>query len=78
MCEERIEDAALIKGVKMAEWDLETGQIKVVFVSKKVSEMEIHEAIAGAGHDTDKLNASDKAAGNLPECCRYRDGVQKH
>jgi mercuric ion binding protein len=35
MCKERIENAALIKGVKLTEWNKETNMLKVVFNPKK-------------------------------------------
>ncbi|MDF1548199.1 MAG: heavy-metal-associated domain-containing protein [Bacteroidales bacterium] len=78
MCKERIENAALIKGVKLAEWDKTTGILKVVFVPKKVALQEIQSAIAEAGHDTELVKASDKAYQKLPACCAYRDDVEIH
>ena len=78
MCKKRIENAALIKGVKMAEWSKETGVLKVVYKTKNVTEGQIHAAIAEAGHDTDKAKAPDKKYSKLPKCCRYRDGVKVH
>lgn len=78
MCKARIEEAALIKGVKMAEWDNSTGILKAVFREDKVSEKEIHEAIAAAGHTTDEVVANKEAYDNLPKCCAYNDGIHKH
>ncbi|WP_422360547.1 heavy-metal-associated domain-containing protein [Reichenbachiella sp.] len=78
MCKERIEEAALIKGVKMTEWDKTTGVFKAVYRKDKISEMEIHEAIAAVGHTTDQVTATDEAYGKLPDCCQYNDGVNKH
>jgi copper chaperone CopZ len=78
MCKKRIENAALINGVKMAEWDSETEILKVVYKPKKVTVKEIHEAVAEAGHRTDKVKADKKAYNDLPKCCQYDDGVQKH
>ena len=78
MCKKRIENAALIKGVKMAEWDKVGQSLKVVYKPKNVSEIEIHQAVANAGHDTDKVEASVKSYSKLPKCCRYRDGVKVH
>ena len=78
MCETRIEKAALIKGVKMVEWDKDTQMVKVMYATKKVSEEDIHKAIAGAGHDTEKAEASDEVYATLPGCCAYRDGVKVH
>ena len=78
MCKARIENAALIPGVKMADWDLESGMITVVYKTKKVTEMEIHQAIAEKGHRTDQVEADPEAYSNLPGCCAYDDGVEKH
>lgn len=77
-CETRIEDAALIKGVKFAEWDKETQILKVIYKTKHADEKDIHEAVAEAGHDTEEVKATDENYNKLPECCAYRDGVEKH
>ena len=55
MCKERIENAALIKGVKLAEWNKETSMLKVVYSTKKTTLETIHKAVAEAGHETKKL-----------------------
>lgn len=78
MCKARIENAALIKGVKLAEWDKSTQKIKVVFRADKVSIDEIHQALAEAGHKTDKLEADKEAYSKLPGCCAYDNGVKVH
>jgi len=78
MCKNRIENAALIKGTKMAEWDKKTQLLKVVYDSRKTEEMAIHKAVAEHGHDTEKVKASDEAYQKLPDCCAYRDGVEIH
>jgi len=33
--------------------------------------MEIHEAIAAVGHDTEKVKATDEAYEELHTCCKY-------
>ncbi|MEM0996164.1 MAG: ATPase [Bacteroidota bacterium] len=78
MCKERIENAALIKGVKFAEWDLDSGILKVVYKDWKTSESAIHEALAEQGHETEKVKCTDEQYGQLHACCRYRsvDGEQ--
>jgi hypothetical protein len=78
MCKERIENAALIKGVKLAEWNVETDTIKVIYKSNKVNIDEIHKSIANIGHSTDKIVANKEAYDKLPSCCAYMDGVEKH
>lgn len=78
MCEKRIENAALIKGVKLAEWNKETQILKVIFKTKNTNEDAIHKAVAEAGHDTEKVKATNDAYKKLPGCCAYRDGIEVH
>lgn len=78
MCKERIENAALIKGVKLAEWNRETGMLKVVYKPAKVDFLKIHKSVANAGHETSKVKANLEAYNNLPSCCKYKDGSEKH
>ncbi len=78
MCKSRIENAALIKGVKWTQWDLESEVLTVIYRSDKIEADAIHRAVAQAGHDTEKVKATDEAYMKLPRCCAYRDGVHKH
>ena len=78
MCKKRIENAAMQIGVKFARWDKETQVLKVVYKTKELEEQAIHDAIANAGHDTNKVKAPNKLYKKLPKCCRYRDGVKVH
>ncbi len=78
MCKDRIENGALIKGVKMAEWDKETQLLKVIYKPGKVTLDGIHKAVAEVGHSTEKVKAKQEAYDKLPNCCKYNDGVQKH
>jgi periplasmic mercuric ion binding protein len=73
MCKERIETALDKGGVKMASWDAKTKNLEVVYNSKKITELQIHELIAGVGHDTEKVKAKDEVYAELPFCCLYRD-----
>src|SRR5436190_2679514 len=73
MCKERIEKALDYKGIKKATWDTKTKDLVVVYNSGKISEQQIHEIIAGVGHDTDKVKAKDDVYAALPFCCLYRD-----
>jgi len=78
MCEKRIESALINSpGVKFADWDIETLQVKVVYNSKKLSEQKLHEILAGVGHDTQKVRAVDGDYAKLPGCCKYRT-LSKH
>lgn len=78
MCKDRIENGALIKGVKKAEWDKETEMLTVIYNPDKVELIDIHKAIAELGHSTDKVKAEEKAYNKLPMCCQYDDGADKH
>lgn len=77
MCEKRIEDAAMrTKGVKLADWDKKSKDLKVVYNSKKVSLEEIQAAVSVDGHDTPTAAADSTSYAKLPNCCRYRDGAK--
>lgn len=72
MCETRIEKAALsVEGVTKADWDRETQKIEVVFDDEVAQLDAIHQAIAKAGHDTEKHKAKDEVYEKLPGCCKY-------
>ena len=74
MCKNRIEEAAKsLKGVKTAEWNLETKILTVSYNSKQLKLIDIHKVIANVGHDTDKIKADDKVYEKLPACCLYRE-----
>jgi mercuric ion binding protein len=73
MCKKRIETALDLNGVKLAQWDPKTKNLEIVYNSNKISEAKIHEIIAAAGHDTEKVKAKDEVYATLPFCCLYRD-----
>jgi periplasmic mercuric ion binding protein len=77
MCKKRIETALDQKGIKKAEWNPKTKELQVVYSSSKISEMQIHEIVAKAGHDTDKVKAKEEMYASLPFCCLYRDHEMK-
>jgi copper chaperone CopZ len=74
MCEERIEKALDTKGVKIADFDVETGICTVTYNPKKIIELDLHQLVAGVGHDTEKIKATDEAYQALHSCCKYREG----
>ncbi len=77
MCKDRIESAALrTSGVKLAEWNKETKQLKLVYNSKKTSEEEIQKAVAMKGHASEGMPKDTAAYQKLPDCCRYADGAK--
>jgi copper chaperone CopZ len=76
-CEKRIESAALrVKGVKLADWDKKSHDLKVIYNSKKVNLEDIQLAVSGDGHDTPTAKADSTSYAKLPNCCRYRDGAE--
>jgi len=78
LCKLRIENAAIIKGVKYASWDIKTQMLTVIYRNDKVNIIDIHKSIAITGHDTEKVRASDEAYKKLPKCCAYRDNKKHH
>ncbi|MGC6421794.1 MAG: heavy-metal-associated domain-containing protein [Flavobacteriaceae bacterium] len=72
MCQKRIEKAALtVKGVKMAQWDIPSNILQVVYNAQKIELQQIHQAVAAVGHDTDSHQAPDGVYAALPLCCLY-------
>lgn len=77
MCEERIEGALDVSGIRIADWDRKTDKCRVVYNTEKISELEIHQLVADVGHDTDKIKAKEDKYGSLNSCCKYK-AVEKH
>lgn len=71
MCEARIEKAAKIDGVSKAEWSQQTKMLTLEYDASKVNLDKIHQAIADAGHDTEKVTAKDETYNSLHACCHY-------
>ncbi len=72
MCKKRIEKAAYsVKGVKSAQWHQDHHDMHVIIDETKVSIDEVHQAVAKAGHDTNKAKADDKVYEKLHGCCQY-------
>jgi mercuric ion binding protein len=78
MCKSRMETACDAKGIKMAEWDVDTKIMTVVFNPAKITLEQIHQLIADSGHDTDLKKANDAVYKNLPDCCLYREKPNTH
>ena len=78
MCKSRIERTAYkVDGVGFAKWDKKTKVLKVDFDGGLTSEGSLKQALAGAGHDTEDVKASDEKYGDLPACCLYdRDDIK--
>lgn len=78
MCKDRIENAALLKGVKWVEWDKETNTLTVIYRKDKIDILKVHESIAKSGHTTELVECDLEAYKKLPACCAYMDGAEKH
>jgi copper chaperone CopZ len=76
MCKERIEEALDVKYICRADYDVETEILTVKYRADKMDEIQIHNIVAGAGHDTDQVKATDKVYSTLPACCKYREGAK--
>lgn len=77
MCEERIENAAYIKGVKEADWDVESHILTITYDKRKTSIEKIIAAINEVGHDVEGHPATDEQYNGIHGCCRYRDPDQR-
>ena len=71
-CQRRIQKAAYgVAGVKMANWDVDSHQLSLILNEEKASLLQVKQAIAKIGHDTDEVKASDANYDNLHSCCKY-------
>ena len=77
-CKERIESAAYIRGVKYANWNIDTHLITLKYDTTKASFRQILQHIAKAGHDSEYYLAEDKDYDRVAPCCKYRSGLKKH
>ena len=79
MCKSRIEKASLnTKGVKLAVWNVETHELKLIYDERKTNLKTIQTNILAVGHDANNLRATDEAYATVHACCKYREeGVVK-
>ena len=72
MCKSRIEKAAFkTKGVKSAEWSVETKQLSLIINEYKTDALTVKKSLASAGHDTEEIQATESSYGALHGCCKY-------
>lgn len=72
MCKKRIEKASYgVKGVKSADWNVDSKQLSLIIDERKTSVEEVENAIAEAGHDTKDVKATEENYSNLHGCCKY-------
>lgn len=72
-CKRRIEEALKIRGVKKADWNIDTKMLSLIYDPSKISLDKVHSKIAAAGHDTYLKKANDAVYNALPKCCYYRE-----
>lgn len=73
MCKDRIEAATKGRGVKQAEWDVDSKILSLVYTPSEISLVKIKKRIVAAGHDLEDRKAKDLVYNELPECCHYRE-----
>lgn len=74
MCKARIEKACLnTKGVKWADWNVDTHELKLIFDERKTNTKTIKDAVLAVGHDVKDVKATDEAYAKVHPCCKYRD-----
>jgi periplasmic mercuric ion binding protein len=79
MCEERIERAYDVKGIVIADYDLESHTLHVVYNTKHFPDiLDVHRLATGVGHDTDLMKASDEVYAKIHGCCKYRVETETH
>ncbi|MGN6164119.1 MAG: TonB-dependent receptor domain-containing protein [Flavisolibacter sp.] len=72
-CKQRIQKSLKIKGVRLANWNVETKMLTVTYAASMISVDQLYQTVAKAGHDTEKNKATDESYKALPECCHYRE-----
>jgi len=77
-CKARIEAAAYVKGVKYADWNVDSHNLTLKYDSTKTSADVILKSIVKAGHDVGNYTATLEDYNKLPSCCRYRTAGKMH
>ena len=73
MCKDRIESIAQkTPGVLKVNYSLELEMLAISVNISEFSEILLHKALSDAGHDTDRMKASDESYNKLPKCCHYQ------
>ncbi len=78
MCEERIEKALDVKGIKLADYDHDSQMLRVVYKTKQMNRAKMDELLNAVGHDTETSKATDEQYNGVHGCCKYRDPSAKH
>jgi len=72
MCKDRIEKTLKIRGVRSADWNIDSKMLTLVYDPGIISLSKVNKIIAEAGHDTELEKAKDAIYNELPACCHYR------
>lgn len=71
-CKKRIEKAAYsVSGVKSANWNMDDHKLHLIMNEQKSSLVDVKNAVAKVGHDTDDVKASEADYQQLHSCCKY-------
>ncbi len=71
MCKDKIEGTVrALDGVKTAELNLESKELRVSFNSNKIQADAIRVAVTKAGYEADGMDADKEAYKDLPRCCK--------
>lgn len=72
MCKRTIEGSLKNEtNITEANWNIDSGEMKVSFDPKSISIDDIKQKIADVGYDTDTHRAKVDVYNNLPGCCQY-------
>ncbi len=72
MCKKRIEKAAFsVKGVKSADWHIDDHMLHLILNEEKSTVLDVKNAIAKVGHDSDDAKATQEDYDKLHGCCMY-------
>lgn len=86
-CKVRIEKNAIgVKGVKFAQWSIDSHKLNIIIDERKTSVNEVQKAIAKAGHNnrlidgSNEIISTDEDYEKVSDCCKYRDenAVKNH
>ena len=72
-CKNRIEKVLKIKGIKMANWDVDTQILALEYSPSQIAIEKIQNKILSVGHDLVDKKAKDIIYSELPDCCHYRE-----
>ena len=71
-CQKRIQKAAFsVSGVKSADWHIDDHILHLIINEEKCTVLDVKNAIAKVGHDTDEVKSTSEAYNKLPGCCQF-------